>query len=37
VAAAIVDALERLDLAYPRIDDAKRRELAAARAALAKE
>ena len=37
VAAAIVEAMERLDLAYPRIDAAKRRELAAARAALAKE
>ena len=37
VAAAIVDALERLDLAYPQIDAAKRRELARARAALVRE
>jgi polyphosphate kinase 2 (PPK2 family) len=37
VAAAIVEALEKLDLAYPQIDAAKRKELAAARAALAKE
>ena len=35
VAAAIVDAMESLDLAYPTIDGAQRRELAAARAALA--
>ncbi len=34
VAAAIVQALERLDLAYPKVDAAKKRELAAARAAL---
>jgi PPK2 family polyphosphate:nucleotide phosphotransferase len=37
VAAAIVEAMERLDLEYPKIDAAKRRELAAARAALSKE
>ena len=37
VAAAIVEAMEGLKLAYPRIDAAKRRELAAARAVLAKE
>jgi PPK2 family polyphosphate:nucleotide phosphotransferase len=37
VAAAVVDALARLDLAYPRIDAALRKELAAARAALARE
>jgi hypothetical protein len=29
--------MERLDLEYPKIDAAKRRELAAARAALSKE
>ncbi len=37
VAAAIVQALEKLDLSYPKIDAAKRKELAAARAALARE
>ncbi|MBK6337599.1 MAG: polyphosphate kinase 2 family protein [Betaproteobacteria bacterium] len=37
VAAAIVDAMEGLDLAYPTIDEAQRRELAAARATLAAE
>jgi hypothetical protein len=37
VAAAIVDSLEELDLAFPRVDANKRRELAAARAALEKE
>ena len=37
VAAAIVEAMERLDLAYPVIDASTRRELAAARATLAKE
>ncbi len=37
VAATIVDALERQGLAYPQVDAAKRRELAAARAALLKE
>jgi PPK2 family polyphosphate:nucleotide phosphotransferase len=36
VAGAIVDALERLDLAYPRVDDAKRKELALAREMLLK-
>jgi PPK2 family polyphosphate:nucleotide phosphotransferase len=36
VAAAIVQALEKLDLSYPKIDAAKRKELAAARAALAR-
>ena len=34
VAAAIHDALDRLRLAYPRVDEAKKEELAAARAAL---
>lgn len=34
VAAAVVDAMRRLDLAYPTIDSAKRQELAAARVAL---
>jgi PPK2 family polyphosphate:nucleotide phosphotransferase len=37
VAAAIVEALEKLDLAYPKIDAEKRKELAAARAALLRE
>ncbi|HSD55050.1 MAG TPA: polyphosphate kinase 2 family protein [Burkholderiales bacterium] len=37
VAAAIVEALEKLDLAYPKIDAEKKKELAAARAALLKE
>jgi polyphosphate kinase 2 (PPK2 family) len=37
VAAAIVQAVEELDLAYPRVDAEKKRELAAARAALASE
>jgi PPK2 family polyphosphate:nucleotide phosphotransferase len=37
VAAAIVDALERLDLAYPKVDVAKLKSLAAARKALAAE
>jgi PPK2 family polyphosphate:nucleotide phosphotransferase len=36
VAAAIVEALEKLDLAYPKVDAAKMKELAAARAALLK-
>jgi PPK2 family polyphosphate:nucleotide phosphotransferase len=36
VAAAVIDALEELDLHYPKVDEAKRRELAAARKALAK-
>jgi PPK2 family polyphosphate:nucleotide phosphotransferase len=37
VAAAIVEALEGLDLEYPKVDPAMKRELAAARAALMKE
>ena len=37
VAAAIVEALERLDLAYPKVDSKKEKELAAARAALTKQ
>ena len=37
VAAAIVEAVEKLDLTYPKIDAAKKKELAAARAALAGE
>ncbi|HEY7244142.1 MAG TPA: polyphosphate kinase 2 family protein [Xanthobacteraceae bacterium] len=37
VAAAIVEAVEKLDLSYPRIDAAKRKELVAARAMLARE
>jgi PPK2 family polyphosphate:nucleotide phosphotransferase len=37
VAAAIVEALEKLDLDYPKIDAATRKALAAARAALLKE
>jgi len=37
VAAAIVEAVENLDLSYPKIDAAKKKELAAARAALARE
>jgi PPK2 family polyphosphate:nucleotide phosphotransferase len=37
VAAAIVDALEGLDLSYPKVDDAKKEELAAARKLLEKE
>jgi len=34
VAAAIVEALWKLDLAYPGIDEARREEIAAARKAL---
>ena len=34
VAAAVHDALDRLDLVYPRLDAEKRKELAAARAVL---
>jgi len=34
VASAVIDALGSLDLSYPEVDDAKRRELAAARRAL---
>jgi PPK2 family polyphosphate:nucleotide phosphotransferase len=37
VAAAIVEAVEELDLSYPKIDAEKKKELAAARAALAGE
>jgi hypothetical protein len=37
VAAAIVEAVERLDLAYPTVDAEKKRELQTIRAALSKE
>jgi PPK2 family polyphosphate:nucleotide phosphotransferase len=37
VSAAIVEAVEKLDLTYPKIDAAKKKELAAARAALARD
>jgi PPK2 family polyphosphate:nucleotide phosphotransferase len=37
VAAAIVEAVEKLELSYPKIDAAKKKELVAARAALARE
>ena len=37
VAAAIVETLEGLDLSFPRVSDAQRKELALARAQLAKE
>jgi PPK2 family polyphosphate:nucleotide phosphotransferase len=37
VAAAIVEAVEKLDLSYPKIDAAKKKELAGARSALARE
>jgi PPK2 family polyphosphate:nucleotide phosphotransferase len=37
VAAAVVRAMEELDLHYPRMDDARRRELSAARRALLRE
>ncbi len=37
VAAAVIDALDALDLAYPEVSKAQRKELAAARAALEKE
>jgi len=37
VAAAIVDTLEELDLSYPKVDDAKKKELGAARKLLEKE
>jgi PPK2 family polyphosphate:nucleotide phosphotransferase len=37
VAAAIVDAMENLNLAYPKVDAAKRKQLAAARVALSRE
>jgi polyphosphate kinase 2 (PPK2 family) len=34
VASAVIDALEKMDLAYPEVDDAKKAELAKAREAL---
>ena len=34
VAAVVIDALASLDLCYPEVDDAKRKELAAARRTL---
>jgi polyphosphate kinase 2 (PPK2 family) len=37
VAAAVVDALERLDLGFPKVSDAMREELALARVQLARE
>jgi polyphosphate kinase 2 (PPK2 family) len=37
VAAAIVDAMENLNLAYPKVDAAKKKQLAAARVALSRE
>jgi polyphosphate kinase 2 (PPK2 family) len=37
VAAAIVDAMENVNLAYPKVDAAKRKQLAAARVALSRE
>jgi len=37
VAAAIVEAVEQLDLTYPKVDAAKKKELASMRAALARE
>jgi hypothetical protein len=37
VAAAIVEAMASLDLAYPKVDAAKKKELAAVRAALSRE
>jgi PPK2 family polyphosphate:nucleotide phosphotransferase len=37
VAAAIVEAVEKLDLSYPKIDAAKKKELATARSVLARE
>ena len=37
VAAAIVEAVEQLDLTYPKVDAEKKKELAAVRAALARE
>jgi PPK2 family polyphosphate:nucleotide phosphotransferase len=37
VAAAVVEALEKLDLAYPKVDKAKRKELAATREMLIRE
>ena len=37
VASAIVEALENLDLSYPKVDEVKRKELAAARRLLEQE
>jgi polyphosphate kinase 2 (PPK2 family) len=37
VAAAIVEAVEQLDLSYPKVDEQKKKELATMRAALARE
>ena len=37
VAAAVVDTLEDLNLSYPTVDDAKKKELAAARKLLDKQ
>ena len=37
VAAAIVEAVERLDLTYPKVDAQKKKELQTIRAALARE
>jgi hypothetical protein len=37
VAAAIVEAVEQLGLAYPKVDAAKKKQLETARAALARE
>jgi hypothetical protein len=37
VAAAIVEAVEQLDLTYPKVDAAKKKELAAMRAELARQ
>jgi hypothetical protein len=37
VGAAIVDAMENLDLAYPKVDAAKQKELGTARTALSRE
>jgi hypothetical protein len=37
VGAAIIEAMENLDLHYPKVDAAKRKELAAARALLMRE
>jgi hypothetical protein len=37
VAAAIVEAIEQLDLTYPKVDAEKKKELATMRAALARE
>jgi hypothetical protein len=37
VAAAVVETMEHLNLAYPKVDAAKRKQLAAARVALSRE